>query len=122
MRRSPILSILSVITAPSLACISIPVWTACFKNQIASAPDQPYAPDPGQFAGIAILLCCLATATAAAFPGMLLAWLAGRRREREVGWRVFGWIFNGAIAAAGCWLFSDPLGNFLHRLSSGLMP
>ncbi|RYD19262.1 MAG: hypothetical protein EOP88_19630 [Verrucomicrobiaceae bacterium] len=122
MRPYPILSILSVITAPSLACISISLWTAYFKHQIASAPDQPYAPDPGQFAGPAILLCVLATATAAAFPGMLFAWLAGRRKEREVGWRVFGWILNGGIAAAGCWLFSDPLGKFLHWLSSGLMP
>jgi hypothetical protein len=98
----PTLSILAIIVIPLLASLSWPFWSWYVDRQInAPSSDVNYAPDPGQFSGFTIVGAVVMTGAFAALVGLLIAWFAGRRKERWRGLRIFAWVVNGIGTAIG---------------------
>ncbi|RYD17773.1 MAG: hypothetical protein EOP88_24900 [Verrucomicrobiaceae bacterium] len=110
----PALSLLAVLTIPLITLASIPFWLWYTNYQIENAPPGNWAPDPHQFTGVVIAIGAGICGSVAAFIGLGITWLAGLRKERRRGLRVFAWVVNGL----GCVLAIAIFINHLIRLNT----
>jgi hypothetical protein len=100
-RRVPLFSLLALIVAGVFAIGSVPLWRIYVAHQIATAPYEGYAPDPGQFGGFAVAVGAFLAGTIGALVGVVLSVIAHIRREPFVGLRVFTLIENTAVLGYG---------------------
>jgi len=103
-RPVPFCSFLALLAMPLLAFGSIPFWTWYVTHQIASAPFEGYAPDPGQFAAFGVAAGSFFTGVLGAVVGIGLAYLAKRRNERWWWLRVLAFWINGIGIAVGTYV------------------
>ncbi len=102
--RFPTFSIGSLLCAPVLALVSIPIWRWIIQHQIEHAPGPMNSPDPGQFGAFGIVAGVALTGLFGAGLGLILAVVAHVRREAFVPFRSVSFLANLALVGYGIYL------------------
>jgi hypothetical protein len=108
-RPFPFFTVGSLLIAPVLALLSIPVWRIVIEDQIRNAPQPIYSPDPGQFGGFGVIVGVVLTTFVSAALGAVLAIVAHVRREVFTPFRAITFAANVAIVGFGIYLLFSSL-------------
>jgi hypothetical protein len=102
--RFPFFTVGSLLSAPVLALVSIPIWRIVIEHQIRNDPQQIYSPDPGQFGAFGVIAGVVLTALVSAALGAVLAIVAHVRREAFIPFRAITFTTNVALVGYGVYL------------------